>query len=223
MGRRGKGISVKGGRGKGFQNDGLWSRLSHHRCSLESHPSNFCRRAPPGTNYTYSGCFSAETPAFTFGVVSLSTIVYTCIFFVYNHIANVSWKLSWDWNLTLSHKGVAGGMNVVGLFSCPPVHYALDWSRLVSTLVQEDKEEWWPVMCRKLVSDSFQTISKYFVQVLCCQFVQLGDSEDWWRGMYLLCKVFIYAAFHQFPSAHDRCQFLVGGQRGHCWFLIQTY
>ena len=44
--------------------------------------------------------------------------------------------------LTLSHKGVAGGMNVVeGLFSCPPVHYVLDWSRLVSTLVQEDKEE----------------------------------------------------------------------------------
>ena len=124
----------------------------------------------------------------------------------------------------LVNEGVVGGMTVVeGLFSSPPVHYVLDWSRLVSTLVQEDKEEWWPVMCRKLVSDSFQTISKYFVQVLCCQFVQLGDSEDWWRGMYLLCKVFIYAAFHQFPSAHDRCQFLVGGQRGHCWFLIQTY
>ena len=112
---------------------------------------------------------------------------------------------------------------VEGLFSCPPVHYVLDWGRFVSTLVQEDKEEWWPVMCRKLVSDSFQTISKYFVQVLCCQFVQLGDSEDWWRGMYLLCKVFIYAAFHQFPSTSKRTWSLPISCRWPTWSLLISY
>ena len=41
-----------------------------------------------------------------------------------------------------SMRGVVGGMTVVeGLLSCPPEHYVLDWSGLVTTLVQEDKEE----------------------------------------------------------------------------------
>ena len=61
-----------------------------------------------------------------------------CVQLHYKCLLKVILRLKFD----PKSKGVAGGMNVVeGLFSCPPVHYVLDWSRLVSTLVQEDKEE----------------------------------------------------------------------------------